>query len=329
MTVDRRRLLLAGALLPWAAWAAPAVAAAPAAPVIRPRSEWAGTLAPVGPLQPETDVRFLLVHHTETPNGDTPEKTVERLRGIYRFHTGADKGWPDVAYNFFVDRFGVVWEGRQGSLERAVRGDATGGSQGFAELACFVGDHTAEPPTEEALTAMTGLLAWLAARNGLDLAAPVSFVSRGSNRWRRGAEVATEQIAGHRDMSRTACPGDALYPLITSRLLPGARQLLAGAPSPSPSPTATPSPAASGSAPAPTVGPSPTPPPLEGISWGGAALTALGVAGVAFSARAGRGEPQAGTGRRDAGSDDELEQDDGGADADGDQQPEQEPPQGG
>ena len=123
-----------------------------------------------------------------------------------------------------------------------MRGDATGGSQGFAELACFVGDFMTQAPSEQALGAMAALLAWLASRNGLDLAGPVTFTSRGSNKWRKGAQVTTEQIAGHRDMSATQCPGDVLYPLVAGRLLPDARALLAGlAPTPGPSPTPTPS----------------------------------------------------------------------------------------
>ncbi len=48
------------------------------------------------------------------------------IRGFYAAHIGADRNWPDVAYNFFVDRYGVVWEGRSGSLAGPVKSDATG-----------------------------------------------------------------------------------------------------------------------------------------------------------------------------------------------------------
>lgn len=337
MRLSRRALLAAGVTLPVAGWQAPRAVAAPAMPPIHPRAEWAGKLAPTGPLEPETDVRFLLVHHTETPNDDAPEKTPERLRAIYKFHTGATKGWPDVAYNFFVDRHGAIWEGRQGSIERPVRGDATGGSQGFAELACFVGDFMTQAPSPEAMAAMTGLLAWLAARDGLDLAGPVSFASRGSNKWRKGAQVTTEQVAGHRDMSATQCPGDVLYPLVASRLLPDARALLAGA---APTPSASPTPSPPGQAPATpapeAAPPAAPPPPTEALSWAGAALTIAGLGGVAASALAGRraeaaAGPQgpAGAAPEEAASADQLEQDEDDADGQGDEQPHEEPPQRG
>lgn len=200
-----------------------------------PRSAWGGDLPSVGPLEQEQtgDVRFLLVHHTASTNAYGPEEVVEQLRGFYRYHT-TSKGWPDVAYNFFVDRYGQVYEARWGSADAPVKGDATGGSQGFALLCCFVGDHTSEPPTQAAQDAMVGLLASLAQRYGIDPApgATTTFVSRGSGRWPAGAEVTTETISGHRDMSETACPGDAAYALVRD-VLP-ARVAAAGASSPAP-----------------------------------------------------------------------------------------------
>lgn len=196
-------------------------------PPIMPRAEWAGSLEPVGALRAEDDVRFLLVHHTETPNTDPPGATAARLRGIFGYHT-RDKGWPDIAYNFLVDRHGRIWEGRSGSLAGPVRGDATGGSQGHALLCCFIGDHTTTPPTPAAQTAMTRLLAWLADRHdiALDPGTTVRFTSRGSNRWPAGARVVTTPIAGHRDMSLSECPGDAAYPLIRSTFTPAAAAIV-------------------------------------------------------------------------------------------------------
>lgn len=203
-------------------------AAAPTAPTIRPRADWAGGMTATGTLQTEADgdVRFLIVHHSESPNSERPGTVPGRLRSFFNYHTGTKK-WPDVAYNFFVDPFGEIWEGRTGSLARPVRGDATGGSQGYAQLCCFVGDHNRSAPTPAAMDSMAALLAWLAGRYRIDLDAgkSITFTSRGSNRWPRGTEVTTDPIVGHRDMSQTACPGDALYPLVRSQLLPEAQRL--------------------------------------------------------------------------------------------------------
>ncbi len=185
---------------------------------VRPRADWAGGLSPTGPLQQERpgDTRFLLVHHTATANDYDPDDVPGLLRGFHRFHTGPDRKWPDVAYNFFVDRYGTAWEGRTGSLTGPVMADATGGSQGFAQLCCFIGDHQVEAPTPEAQSSMTALLAALADTYAIETApgTTTTFVSRGSNRWPMGTTVTTTTIAGHRDMSLTTCPGDAAYELV-------------------------------------------------------------------------------------------------------------------
>lgn len=164
---------------------------------------------------------MLLVHHTAGANSYGPEDVAGTLGSIYNFHTG-DKGWPDVAYNFFIDRFGGVWEGRQGSVEAPMIGDATGGNQGFTQLACFIGDHSVQPPTPEALDSMVALLAGLADRYGVatDPGATATFSSRGSNKWPKGSAVTVPTIAGHRDLSQTACPGDAAYSIVTDQLQP-------------------------------------------------------------------------------------------------------------
>ena len=68
---------------------------------------------------------------------------------------------------------------------------------------------------------MAGLLAFLGDRHGLDLApgATATFVSRGSNRRPAGEEVTTPTVSGHRDMSATACPGDAADALLADGTL--------------------------------------------------------------------------------------------------------------
>lgn len=233
---------------------APRATAAVTRPRIEPRESWASGLRHPGTLPVEEEVAFLLVHHTETPNGESREAVVRRLRSIHAFHTG-EKGWPDVAYNFFVDGHGRIWEGRAGSLEAPVRGDATGGSQGHAVLCCFVGNHARVPPTPAAQEAMASLLAWLAVRDGVDVfAREVSFVSRGSNRWPRGTRVRTAPISGHRDVSLTECPGDAAYPLVHGAITARAQEIVRRSTPATPSTTA-PTPTASPS----TTSATPTP----------------------------------------------------------------------
>ena len=201
---------------------------APVAPglAIWPRESWAPG-PPTGPLAAE-QVRFLLVHHTAENTDHTAAQVPSILAAMYAFHTGP-KGWHDIAYNFLVDREGGVWEGRAGSLAGPVAADATGGSQGFDQLVCFIGDFTSVTPTPAALDAGNRTLAWLAQRYSIDTSAgaKVTFVSRGSNKWPAGARVTTSTIAGHREMSTTACPGNAFYPYVRNQMQ-GAVQELRG-----------------------------------------------------------------------------------------------------
>jgi hypothetical protein len=214
--MGRRQVLAGGAALAavLATGRMPAAVAAPMPPIHR-RAAWTST-PPTGPLAVEEDVRFALVHHTASSNGYAPEDVPDVLRGILAFHTSPSKGWPDIAYNLLVDRYGGIWEGREGSVDRVVRGDATGGSQGFAVLCCLIGDLQAAPPTAAAQDALVALLAWLLAREGIDPQGSTTFTSRGSNRHPAGTTVTTPTITGHRTMSTTACPGDHGMALVTA-----------------------------------------------------------------------------------------------------------------
>lgn len=192
---------------------------------IRPREAWGADLPPKGPILAE-DSRFLLVHHTASTNAYADP--VDVIRSTYAWQTSAAKGWDDVCYEFFVGRDGDVWEGRAGALSGPVVADATGGSQGFAQLVCLLGTFTDVAPTAAALDSLVRVLTWLARRDHIDLStdATTTFTSRGSQRFARGAVVTAQTISGHRDMSYTECPGDRLYdllPLIRSR----ARYMLA------------------------------------------------------------------------------------------------------
>lgn len=204
-----------------AAWAdGPDPALLTREPVVQPRAAWAGSSCPVRgalPAEAAGDVRFLLVHHTADPGNDyTAAQVPALLRGMYGYHVGSQKQWADLAYNFLVDRYGRIWEGRAGSLGAPVIPAATGGAQGYAQLGCFLGDHSTVPPTPQAQASMISLLAWLARRYGVDTSpgATTSFVSRGSNRWPAGTPVRTRTLEGHRSMSLTTCPGDAAYALV-------------------------------------------------------------------------------------------------------------------
>lgn len=189
-------------------------------PEIFPRATWAGTHHPPRHTHAAERPYFFIVHHTVTPNTYSPAGALEQMRWAYRYQTGRSKGWPDVCYHFFVDRYGRIFEGRAGSLAGPVVGDATGGNQGHAQLVCLLGDFSRRLPTPEALDALTRLLAWLANRYKIPVGpgATAQVVSRGSNRWPPGHPITTPTIVPHRAMSLTECPGNAFSPYVEHTL---------------------------------------------------------------------------------------------------------------
>jgi hypothetical protein len=125
-----------------------------------------------------------------------------------------------VCYQFFVDRDGLVYEGRKGALAGSVVANATGGNQGFAQLVCLIGNFTKILPTPAAQASLVRTLAWLSDRYNLDTTpgATASFVSRGSNKFKKGKSVSVKTIGGHRDTSATACPGNKFYPIVRDQM---------------------------------------------------------------------------------------------------------------
>lgn len=215
--VTRRQLIAAATGI---TFAGVAVADPAEGLLINPRSSWGSDLPPKGELDAE-DVKFLIVHHSASHNGHTAADAPAILRSWYDYHTGPDKGWNDIAYNFVIDSEGGIWEARAGSLDGPVAGDATGGNQGFTQLVAIIGDYNQAHPTRASLTSLVRLLAWLADRYGVSTSAgsEVTFTSRGSNKWPEGASVTTPTITGHRTMSKTTCPGDNLNPYVAGGLM--------------------------------------------------------------------------------------------------------------
>jgi hypothetical protein len=188
-------------------------------PVINPRSAWAADRSPKTELN-EEEVRFLIVHHSASNNGHRGSDVPAILRGFYDFHTGPSRGWADIAYNFLIDVDGGIWEGRAGSIDGPVAGDATGGNQGFTQLVCLIGNFDAASPSPAALGSLVELLAWLAERYDVSTTpgTEIAFISRGSNLHPAGAEVKTPTITGHRAMSQTSCPGEELNGYVVAGL---------------------------------------------------------------------------------------------------------------
>ena len=155
-------------------------------------------------------VELGIVHHTAGSNTYTEAQAPAVVRAIYHYHTQV-LGWSDIGYNFLVDRFGTVYEGRAGGMTAGVVGAHARGFNTGSVGVSVLGEFTNWTPAWVAQEAVADVLAWQFAVHGIDPTARVTFTSGGSNLWSAGIEVDLPTIIGHRDVGRTACPGDAYY----------------------------------------------------------------------------------------------------------------------
>ncbi|HEX6331029.1 MAG TPA: N-acetylmuramoyl-L-alanine amidase [Actinomycetota bacterium] len=157
------------------------------------------------------------VHHTAGTNAYSPAEADDVIRGVYAFHTNG-RGWCDIGYNFLVDRFGTVYEGRSGGMTEPVIGAAQMGFNTRAFSVSVMGNfETAAVPTA-VQRALVRLLAWRLDLAHVNPSARATMVSAGGSntRYEAGQVVRLPTIAGHRDTGLTACPGDRLYKLLPS-----------------------------------------------------------------------------------------------------------------
>ncbi|MFZ5850528.1 MAG: peptidoglycan-binding domain-containing protein [Actinomycetota bacterium] len=128
--------------------------------------------------------RKAVMFHYSTGQELGRENTSEWVREIQKFHQD-DRGWDDIGYNFLIDRYGRIFEGRGFT----VQGAHCPGHNVSAVGICFLGndDPGVADLTPAAKAAFRDLTAEVAKRNG----EPV--------------------VLGHRDGRPTLCPGDEIY----------------------------------------------------------------------------------------------------------------------
>jgi flagellar hook assembly protein FlgD len=155
-------------------------------------------------------LRYAVVHHSAGSNSYTKEQSAAVVRGIQLYHVRGN-GWDDIGYNLLVDKYGQVFEGRFGGLERNVIGaHAQGFNTGSVGVA-LLGNYDSAAPTTEARSALVRLLAWRLDVAHVDPLTMLSMPSGGNPRFPTGVPVLLRPISGHRDVGFTSCPGSIVY----------------------------------------------------------------------------------------------------------------------
>ncbi|MPZ65631.1 MAG: hypothetical protein GEU83_08980 [Pseudonocardiaceae bacterium] len=171
----------------------------------------------------DDEVRAVALHHTAETNDYSASDSPAIVRGIYAYHAET-LGWCDIGYHALVDRFGQVFEGRAGGLERPVIGAHSAGFNRRTSSIAMMGSYTGHQAGDAQRDALSGYLGWKLAAHGLDPTGETTLLSEGggSSRHPSGTEVRLPVLLGHRDVGHTECPGDDGY-----ALLPGLRSAAA------------------------------------------------------------------------------------------------------
>ncbi|HYJ00301.1 MAG TPA: N-acetylmuramoyl-L-alanine amidase [Thermoleophilaceae bacterium] len=168
-------------------------------------------------------VKAAYVHHTVSVNDYTREEAPQVVLGICRYHRNTN-GWNDIGYNFLVDRFGTIYEGRAGGVGAAVIGAQALGFNAQSTGIANIGDFRSVPQSQAALDAMARLIRWKLPLHGYATSGTAVMQSEGSgSRYPAGTTVRVNRVLGHTDTNATECPGAALYAQI-----PQLRQMVAG-----------------------------------------------------------------------------------------------------
>jgi hypothetical protein len=191
-------------------------AAYTAKPSIYSRRQWGAdeSVREAGPPDYH-EVRGGFVHHTVNTNSYTRDQVPGIIRSIYAYHVQS-RGWRDIGYNFLIDKFGRIWEGRYGGVDRPVVGAHTSGYNSYAFAASAIGNFDNVAPPTALVNAFGTLYAWKLSLHGVR-------GNKGSTRI--GDRTFSHAIMGHRDAGSTACPGRYLYAkLSTIRSQAGSKQ---------------------------------------------------------------------------------------------------------
>ena len=179
----------------------PATAARPLAangsvpqPTMITRSRW-GAIAQDGCEANSDTIRAVAVHHTAGSNDYSAGQSASIVRGIQYYHE-VTLGWCDIGYNFLVDKYGQVFEGKGGGATFPVHGaHATTWNWETVGISLMMNSNTAQP-SGPMLTSLEDVIAWKIANNYLN---PLGTVTLGG----RTINV----IFRHGDVMSTECPG--------------------------------------------------------------------------------------------------------------------------
>jgi hypothetical protein len=184
---------------------------------VKNRSEWDSTgCRREGAETSYSSAKGIVIHHTAGSNSYTQAQVPGIIAGHCLYHVNG-RGWDDIGYNFLVDKFGTVWEGRTGSKTSPVQGAHTGGFNSQTQGIAMMGNFESISPTAANITGLKSILNWLTGWHSIDPTGLVTLTAgTGAVGFTPGQKVVAPSILGHRDLGSTSCPGGTFYASLAS-----------------------------------------------------------------------------------------------------------------
>ncbi len=166
-----------------------------------------------------SSLRGAVIHHTAGSNTEPADRSAAVVKATQAYHMNS-RDWCDIAYNFLVDRYGQIFEGRKGGIDKVVRGAHSGNGSVNEQTTgiALMGTFTTAAPTTAMKSALVRLTAWKLNLHGVPAKGTYSLGGKTLNR-----------IAGHRNVVSTECPGATVYSWLTSTSSTGLRTQVADA----------------------------------------------------------------------------------------------------
>lgn len=177
-------------------------------PTIITRSSWGATSGTKcdSPIAGDR-TRGVIVHHTAGNNSYSKADSKAIVRATQAYHMKARK-WCDIGYNFLVDKYGQIFEGRAGGVDRSVRAAHSGNLavNTYAMGVSMMGNYDVTKPSAALKDAMVKLVGWRLGTNFLPAKGTYSL-----------GGLKLNMIAGHRNVISTECPGRYGYAWLSEK----------------------------------------------------------------------------------------------------------------
>lgn len=170
---------------------------------INSRASWGARASSVSSA---STIRLAVVHHSASSNDYTQAQVPAILRSTQAYHMDG-RGWSDLAYNFVVDKFGTIWEGRGGGIDNPVIGAHAMGFNTGSVGVMVLGDYTQAQPSAAAIESVSQVVGWKLAMHGVDPLGRADITSGGSTSIPAGRVVNLPRVVGHQEVGSTSCPG--------------------------------------------------------------------------------------------------------------------------